>query len=631
MDYDFCGWATRNDLKCSDGRIIRRNAFIGNDGQTVPLVWNHDHTDPYRVIGHALLENRPEGVYAFGKFNETDLGKTAKIYVEHGDITAMSIYANQLQQQGPNVMHGNIRELSLVLAGANPGAFIEDVIKHGDDSGDGEARIYTGYDIELYHADNMDKKENKEVNPNMPGSNEEKTIGEILDELTDEQKEAVYALIGQALEDAGVGDDEEDMSHADMSDATIGEIFDTLTDDQYDAVCAVIGEALEHSEIDDDYDEYDDDEDYDEDYDDEEFEGGNEDMKHNVFDNDEKYDGDTLSHAEMTAIIEDAQRCGSLKEAVLAHGINQIDVLFPDAQTVTDVPGFIKREDGWVTKVLGAVHHTPFARIKSIFADITPDEARAKGYIKGKKKIEEVFAMLKRQTGPTTIYKKQKIDRDDLLDITDFNVIAWLKSELRMMLNEELARAILVGDGRTSLSEDKIKEDCIRPIWTDDDLYTVKYEVSVSETVTADERARAFIKAAVKSRKEYKGSGNPDMYMSEDLLTDCLLIEDKNGRVIYDSIEKLAAALRVRSIVSVPVMENLKRTVEEKTHTLAGIYVNLSDYNVGTDKGGEVNMFDDFDLDYNQQKYLMESRCSGALIKPYSAVAIEFVQTQAAG
>lgn len=631
MDYDFCGWATRNDLKCSDGRIIRRNAFIGNDGQTVPLVWNHDHTDPYRVIGHALLENRPEGVYAFGKFNETDLGKTAKIYVEHGDITAMSIYANQLQQQGPNVMHGNIRELSLVLAGANPGAFIEDVIKHGDDSSDGEARIYSGYDIELYHADNMDKKENKEVNPNMPGSNEEKTIGEILDELTDEQKEAVYALIGQALEDAGVGDDEEDMSHADMSDATIGEIFDTLTDDQYDAVCAVIGEALEHSEMDDDYDEYDDDEEYDEDYDDEEFEGGNEDMKHNVFDNDEKYDGDTLSHAEMTAIIEDAQRCGSLKEAVLAHGINQIDVLFPDAQTVTDVPGFIKREDGWVTKVLGAVHHTPFARIKSIFADITPDEARAKGYIKGKKKIEEVFAMLKRQTGPTTIYKKQKIDRDDLLDITDFNVIAWLKGELRMMLNEELARAILVGDGRTALSEDKIKEDCIRPIWTDDDLYTVKYEVPVSETVTADERARAFIKASVKSRKEYKGSGNPDMYMSEDLLTDCLLIEDKNGRVIYDSVEKLAAALRVRSIVSVPVMENLKRTVTEKTHTLAGIYVNLSDYNVGTDKGGEVNMFDDFDLDYNQQKYLMESRCSGALIKPYSAVAIEFVPTQAAG
>ena len=354
-------------------------------------------------------------------------------------------------------------------------------------------------------------------------------------------------------------------------------------------------------------------------------------MKHNVFDNDEKYDGDTLSHAEMTAIIEDAQRCGSLKEAVLAHGINQIDVLFPDAQTVTDVPGFIKREDGWVTKVLGAVHHTPFARIKSIFADITPDEARAKGYIKGKKKIEEVFAMLKRQTGPTTIYKKQKIDRDDLLDITDFNVIAWLKGELRMMLNEELARASLVGDGRTALSEDKIKEDCIRPIWTDDDLYTVKYEVPVSETVTADERARAFIKASVKSRKEYKGSGNPDMYMSEDLLTDCLLIEDKNGRVIYDSVEKLAAALRVRSIVSVPVMENLKRTVTEKTHTLAGIYVNLSDYNVGTDKGGEVNMFDDFDLDYNQQKYLMESRCSGALIKPYSAVAIEFVPTQAAG
>lgn len=623
MDYDFCGWATRNDLKCSDGRIIRRNAFIGNDGQTVPLVWNHDHTDPYRVIGHALLENRPEGVYAYGKFNETDLGKTAKIYVDHGDITAMSIYANQLQQQGPNVMHGNIRELSLVLAGANPGAFIEDVIKHGDGNDDMEARIYTGYNIELYHADNMSKENKEEVKPNMAANNGEKTIGEIIDELTDEQKDAVYALIGQVLEDAGVTDEEENMSHADMSNATIGEIFDTFTDDQLDAVYAVIGEALEHSDVDDE--EY-----VDEEYE-EEIEGGNDDMKHNIFENDEKYEGNTLSHAEMTAIIEDAQRCGSLKEAVLAHGINQIDMLFPDAQSVTDVPGFIKREDGWVNKVLGTVHHTPFSRIKSIFADITPDEARAKGYIKGKKKIEEVFSLLKRQTGPTTIYKKQKIDRDDLLDITDFNVVAWLKGELRMMLVEELARAILVGDGRTALSEDKIKEDCIRPIWTDDDLYTVKTEVSVSSTATADERARAFIKAAVKSRKEYKGSGNPDMYMTEDLLTDCLLIEDKNGRVIYDTVEKLAAALRVRSIVSVPVMENLKRTVEEKEHTLAGIYVNLSDYNVGTDKGGEVNMFDDFDIDYNQQKYLMETRCSGALIKPFSAVAIEFVPTQAAG
>ena len=627
-NYDFSGWATRNDLKCSDGRIIRRDAFKHNDGMTVPLVWNHDHTDPYRVVGHALLENRDEGVYAYGVFNDTELGRTAKIYVQHGDITQLSIYANQLKQQGPNVMHGNIRELSLVLAGANPGAYIEDVIKHGDDSSDEEARIFTGLDIELYHADGTKNKPNEEVKTNMADNNE-KTIGDIFETLTDEQKEAVYAIIGQALEDAGMDeeDDYEDMSHADMSDASIGEIFDTLTDDQMTAVYAVIGAALEESEMShsDEY-EYDEDDEEDEDYeeDDEDFEGGY-DMKHNVFDNDEIYDGDVLSHAEMSAIFEDAQRCGSLKEAVLSHGIEQIDILFPDAQSLTDEPGFIKREDSWVAKVLAAVHKTPFSKIKSIFADITPDEARAKGYVKGKKKLEEVFSVLKRETGPTTIYKKQKIDRDDMIDITDFNVIAWLKRELRMMLDEELARAILVGDGRTSLSEDKIKENCIRPIWTDDDLYTVKAEVAVAASATADDKARAFIKACVKSRKEYKGSGNPDMYMSEDMLTDCLLIEDKNGRVIYDTIDKLAAALRVRNIISVPVMENLTREVASKTHTLAGIYVNLYDYNVGTDRGGEVNMFDDFDLDYNQNKYLMEARCSGALTKPYSAVAIEFV------
>lgn len=624
MDYDFCGWATRNNLKCSDGRIIRRDAFIGNDGQTVPLVWNHDHTDPYRVIGHALLKNEDEGVYAYGKFNETDLGKHAKICVEHGDITAMSIYANQLKQQGPNVMHGNIRELSLVLAGANPGAYIEDVIKHGDDMDGDEARIFTGLELELYHGDGAGNN-NKEVNNNM----EEKTIGDIFDELTEEQQEAVYALIGQALEEAGLADEEDDMSHADLSDASIGEIFDTLTDDQQTAVYAVIGAALEESEMshadDDEYYDDEDDEYYDDEDEDEDFEGGNEDMKHNVFDHDEYYDGDVLSHAEMTAIFEDAQRCGSLKEAVLSHGIESIDVLFPDAQALTDEPGFIKREDSWVSKVLAGVHKTPFAKIKSIFADITPDEARAKGYVKGSKKLEEVFDVLKRETAPTTIYKKQKIDRDDMIDITDFNVVSWLKGELRMMLNEELARAILVGDGRTSVSPDKIKETCIRPIWTDDDLYTVKAEVSVAASATADDKARAFIKACVKSRKEYKGSGNPDMYMSEDMLTDCLLIEDKNGRVIYDSIDKLAAALRVRNIISVPVMENLTREVKSKTHTLAGIYTNLIDYNVGTDKGGEVNMFDDFDIDYNQNKYLMETRCSGALTKPYSAVAIEFV------
>lgn len=576
-DYDFSGWATKNDLKCSDGRIIRRDAFKHNDGTTVPLVWNHDHTDPYRVIGHALLENRDDGVYAYGKFNSTELGQTAKIYVEHGDITAMSIYANQIQQQGPNVMHGNIRELSLVLAGANPGAYIENVMVHGEENGE-EARICAGIEgLELYHAD----KENDEKKPETKKDEPEKKGDP---EMADENKEK-----------------------------TIGEVFDTLTEEQKKAVYAIIASITEEVE------------------DDDESEGGNNDMKHNVFDPDEMNTQDVLSHAEMQEILTDAQRCGSLKEAVLQHGITSIDVLFPDAKTITNEPEFIKRDDSWVAGVLGGVHHTPFSRVKSIFANITADEARAKGYTKGKKKIDEVFTALKRVTNPTTIYKKQKIDRDDMLDITDFNVVAWLKSEMRMMLNEELARAVLVGDGRTASVEDKIKEDCIRPIWTDDSLYTINTIIEVSKTATADEKAREFIKACIKSRKDYKGSGNPSMYMSEDMLTDCLLIEDKNGRVIYDTVEKLAAALRVRKIVPVPVMEGLTREVSGKTHILAGIYVNLSDYNIGTDKGGEVNMFDDFDIDYNAQKYLMETRCSGALTRPYSAVAIEFKEADAEG
>ena len=597
-NYDFSGWATRNDLKCSDGRIIRKDAFKHNDGMTVPLVWNHDHTDPTRVIGHALLENRDEGVYAYGSFNSTDLGQRAKIYVEHGDITAMSIYANQLQQQGPNVMHGSIREVSLVLAGANPGAYIENVIKHGDEPDSEEARIYTGMEIELYHADTSMKKEEekpkkgeetmaeetkKEVKePETKETPKVKTVGEIIESMTDEQKNAVYAIIGQMKQDM------EDEADDDMED----DMEDQMEED-------------------------------------EKSKGGSKTMKHNCFDQEERMDNATLSHAEQLEILEDAKRCGSLKEAVLAHGIEKIDVMFPDAQTISNEPEFIKRDTTWVTDVLGAVRHTPFSRIKTIFADITADEARAKGYVKGNLKLEEVFKMLKRVTNPTTIYKKQKLDRDDVLDIKDFNILPWMKGELRMMLDEELARAILVGDGRTELSTDKIKEDCIRPIWTDADLYTVKTNVEVGETATAEEKAKAFIKACVKSRKDYKGSGNPVMFMPEDIMTDCLLIEDKNGRIIYDSEMKLASALRVRKIVPVPVMEGLTRTVEEKTHTLAGIYVNLADYNVGTDMGGEVNMFDDFDIDYNQMKYLIETRCSGALTKPYAAVALEFVPTSA--
>lgn len=597
-NYDFSGWATRNDLKCSDGRIIRKDAFKHNDGMTVPLVWNHDHTDPTRVIGHALLENRDEGVYAYGSFNSTDLGQRAKIYVEHGDITAMSIYANQLQQQGPNVMHGSIREVSLVLAGANPGAYIENVIKHGDEPDSEEARIYTGMEIELYHADTSMKKEEekpkkgeetmpeetkKEVKePETKETPKVKTVGEIIESMTDEQKNAVYAIIGQMKQDM------EDEADDDMED----DMEDQMEED-------------------------------------EKSKGGSKTMKHNCFDQEERMDNATLSHAEQLAILEDAKRCGSLKEAVLAHGIEKIDVMFPDAQTISNEPEFIKRDTTWVTDVLGTVRHTPFSRIKTIFADITADEARAKGYVKGNLKLEEVFKMLKRVTNPTTIYKKQKLDRDDVLDIKDFNILPWMKGELRMMLDEEIARAILVGDGRTELSADKIKEDCIRPIWTDADLYTVKAKVEVSDTATPEEKAKAFIKACVKSRKDYKGSGNPVMFMPEDIMTDCLLIEDKNGRIIYDSEMKLASALRVRKIVPVPVMEGLTRTVEEKTHTLAGIYVNLADYNVGTDKGGEVNMFDDFDIDYNQMKYLIETRCSGALTKPYAAVALEFVPNSA--
>lgn len=566
-DYDFSGWATKANMLCSDGRIIRQNAFEQCDGLKVPLVWNHRHNNPEEVLGHALLENRKEGVYAYCYFNNTESAQHAKECVQHGDINQLSIYANKLKQLGSDVIHGMIREVSLVHCGANPGAFIDSVIMHGDDSYE-EGDIYTGEFLEyiapLSHAD--EKKGEPEMatgtNKNESTSND-KTIKEIFNELTDEQQKAVYAVIGMVMEENGNDDDEDE-------------------------------------------------------------EGGNH-MKHNIFDQDTDTQ-EVLSHSEMTAIFDDAKRCGSLKDAVLAHGIEEIEMLFPDAQTLNNEPEFIKRDDDWVTKVLEGVHHSPFARIKTIFADITADEARAKGYVKGNLKVDEVFKLLKRVTGPTTIYKKQKLDRDDMLDITDFAVIPWLKRELRIMLNEELGRAILIGDGRTELSQDKINEECIRPIWKMEDLFTVKTAIDVDSAATPQDKAKAFITACIKSRKHYKGSGNPSMFMPEDLLTDCLLIEDANGRVIYDTVEKLASRLRVKEIISVPVMENQTRVDEsaDKTYTLAGIYVNLKDYNVGTNKGGEVTMFDDFDIDYNAQKYLMETRCSGTLVKPYSAVAIEF-------
>lgn len=561
-DYDFSGWATKNNLKCSDGRTILKDAFKHDDGVTVPLVWNHQHNDPINILGHALLENRDEGVYAYCKFNETDSGKNAKLLVEHGDVSALSIYANQLKQQGGNVIHGAIREVSLVLAGANPGAFIDSVIAHGEESEE-EAVIFTGEDIVLSHA-SEDKPENKDSKPKEDGKKEEmkeekqKTVKEVFDTLTEEQKTVVYAIIGQIMEE----------------------------------------NQNESKDI----------------------EGGKEEMKHNVFDNDKENKEEVLSHSDTEAIFSDARRYGSLKDSVLAHGITNLEYLFPEDTNLNKVPEFISRDTGWVKNVMSSVHHTPFSRIKSQFADITAEDARAKGYTKGNLKKEEVFSLLKRSTTPTTVYKKQKLDRDDVIDITDFDVVSWIKGEMRMMLDEELARAFLIGDGRLSSSDDKINEQNIRPIYNDADLYTVKAEIDVGASATSEDKAKAFIKSVIKNRKEYKGTGSPTLYTTEDVVADCLLLEDSNGRFIYDTMDKLKNVLRVKDIVTVPVMEGAKGA---KGGDLMAILVNLADYNVGADKGGAVNMFDDFDIDYNAQKYLIETRCSGALIKPYSAIAFE--------
>ena len=562
--FDFSGWATRHNLKCSDGRTILKDAFKHDDGQKVPLVWNHQHNDPLNVLGHAILENREDGVYAYCVLNNTESGRNAKLLVEHGDVSALSIYANQLKQKGTNVLHGAIREVSLVLAGANPGAFIDFVMSHGDESEE-EAIIYTGENISMYHAEEQKKEEKAVDKKEETVDKKEETVADVFDTLSEKQKTVVYALIGQALEE---DDSDEDKKNK-----------DSKKEDNT--------------------------------------------MKHNVFDQEERQDENVLSHSDMEAIFSDVKRYGSLRDAVLAHGIEDLDYLFPDANNITNTPQFIQRDMGWVQKVMNSVHHTPFSRIKSIFADITEEDARAKGYMKGELKKDEVFSLLKRTTTPTTIYKKQKLDRDDVVDITDFDVVAWLKSEMRVMLDEEIARAALVGDGRISSSDDKINEQNIRPIWTDADLYTIKAPITVAASATADQKAKAFIRAAIKSRKNYKGSGEPTLYTTEDALTDCLLMEDTTGRIIYDSVTKLATALRVKEIITVPVMENLNRVDDGDTYSLMGIIVNLSDYNIGADKGGAVNMFDDFDIDYNAQKYLIETRCSGALIKPYSAIALE--------
>ena len=568
--YDFAGYATRYGVPCADGRIIDKTAFLQNNGKKVPLVYNHQHNDISSVLGHAFLECREDGVYAYGYFNDTDRGVEAKNQVIHGDLDSLSIWANRLQESGnpprKHVAHGDIKELSLVLAGANPGAFIEEIVAHSDEEGY-EAFIYSGDSLELNHSEGETEKEDKPMaDTNKEQEPESKSAKEVFDEMTEEQKQVAIAIAGQAVE-----------------------------------------EALKERGIDPEND--DDDE-------------GGEEMGHSCFDNTGE-DTNVLSHDDMVTIVKEAEKTGRMSDAFLAHGIENIEYLFPDAQTINGAPDFIKRNDEWVNDVMNNVHHTPFSRIKSVFADITEDEARAKGYIKGKLKKEEVFSLLKRTTTPQTIYKKQKIDRDDYIDIVDLDVVAWIKTEMRMMLDEEIARAILVGDGRLASSDDKISEDHIRPIWTDADLYTIKAAVNITKDSTSAEIAKAFIVEAIRSRVQYKGSGTPTLYAPDTIITECLLLEDKNGRMIYDTLDKLATVLRVSKIVTVPVMENLARTKETFTYKLLGIIVNLKDYNVGADKGGAVNMFDDFDIDYNAMKYLIETRCSGAMIKPYGAIAIE--------
>ena len=592
--YDFHGWATRNDLRCSDGRIIRRDAFKHCDGKIVPLVWNHRHDDPTNVLGHALLENREDGVYAYCAFNDSEAGKAARLLVEHGDISALSIFANGLKQDGSNVLHGDIKEVSLVLAGANPGASIANVMRHGETVED-EADIYTGEDFivgmeedkkNIEHSDS-DMKEKKEVD------SDDKTVADVLKTFTPDQQKVLYQLVTDAL---------------------------AAKDEAQDEAQDETNEKKDENNKN----------------------GGNNTMKHNVFDNSEQNEN-VLQHDDFQAIISDAKRYGSMREAFenyakdhdvdineLTHsadyGIENIGYLFSDDKAVTREPIMVSRNMDWVAKFTNSVRHTPFSRIKSLFANITEDDARAKGYIKGNVKKEEVFTLLKRSTTPTTVYKKQKIDRDDVIDIVDFDVVAWLKREMRVMLDEEIARAALVGDGRVSSSDDKIDPIHIRPIWTDDDFYTIKQTVSVASSDNESTIAKNFIKQCIKARKNYKGSGNPTLYTTEDMLTDMLLLEDTTGRVIYESTAKLATTLRVKEIVTVPVMENLTRTDDmSKVHTLLGIIVNPYDYTIGADKGGAVNMFDDFDIDYNQQKYLIETRCSGALTLPYSAIAVEKV------
>ena len=557
--YDFGGWATKYDLSCSDGRTILKGAFAHCDEKKVPLVWNHTYDSPENIIGHATLVHKDEGVYAYCEFNETPAAETAKNLVKHRDITSLSIYANKLKQSGNKVLHGDIKEVSLVLAGANPGASIQEVLIHGDDVDASEATIYNdSEELEMWHAEEPEEGED------IQHADDNETVADIYNSMSEKQKMAVAAIIDQ-LADSEDEDNE--------------------------------GEENQN--------------------------GGETDMKHNVFD---KNNNEELKHSiNFSDTLKDAKRCGSFKEAFLAHantyGIKDIESLFPDAKDIYSNPQFIKRDTSWVGPFMAAIHKSPFSKLKAMYADITADEARARGYIKGKLKKEEVFSLLKRTTEPTTIYKKQKLDRDDVIDITSFDVIAWIKAEMRIMLEEEIARAILVGDGRSAMEDDKIKESCIRPIYNDSDLFTIKYTMSNNP-----DKAMSFIKACIKSRVDYEGS-MPSLYTTEEMIADMLLLQDTTGRFIYESEAALAKTLRVKEIVPVPFIKGLVRDAQDsQTHNVYGIIVNPSDYTVGADKGGQVSMFDDFDIDYNQQKYLIETRCSGSLMKPKTAIVIEEVK-----
>ena len=555
--YDFSGWATKYNIKCSDGRTILKHAFKEDDSKVIPLVWNHNHVEADNVLGHAYLEERDEGIYAYCSLNDTEQGRNAKELVQHGDITSLSIFANKLKQNvNKEVMHGVIREVSLVLAGANPGASIDYVVAHADDSESEDATIYNDENaLEMFHAEEKpDDTGTKKEGDSTKKDKKEKTVQDVLDTMTEEQLNVLYLLVGAANEEAK--------------------------------------------------------------------NGGKEEMKHNAFDEIKNDKGEVLTHSEFVEIITEARQKGSVKDAFLAHGITNIGNLFPEDKAVGG-PETVSRNMEWVAKIMGTVHHTPFARVKSSLIDITGEQARAKGYVKGNQKVEEVVTALKRSTSPQTVYKLQKIDRDDIIDITDFDVIAYLKSEMRVMLDEELARAFLIGDGRSAESNDKINPINIRPVWGDSETYTVKRVLERASGASDEAFAKAFIKDVIKSRKLYKGSGNPTLFTTEDMITNMLLIEDKNERVVYDTVEKLKTALRVSDIVTVGPMEGANRKDETYQYNLLGVLVNMRDYNVGADKGGNVNMFDDFDINFNKYEYLIETRCSGALVKPFSAITFE--------